>query len=117
MDKLAFNAAATIDEQRLARQVLAHEMANVNTTGFKRSFEASLKAYKAEGNGFDSRFQPQVFHNDTIPMVQGSLMATGRDLDIAMGDSTVLGVTSESGALAFTPVSYTHLTLPTNREV
>jgi len=102
MDKLAFNAAATIDEQRLARQVLAHEMANVNTTGFKKSFEVSLKAYKADGNGFDSRFQPQIFHNDAIPMVQGALMATGRDLDIAMGDSTVLGVTSDSGALAFT---------------
>jgi len=37
MDRLAFNAAATINEMRMARQQLSHEMANMNTNGFKKA--------------------------------------------------------------------------------
>ena len=37
MDRLAFNAAAAINEQRLARQMITHELAKVSTVGFKRS--------------------------------------------------------------------------------
>ena len=46
MDRLAFNASAAITEMRLARQALANEMANMTTTGFKRSYDVSLKAFK-----------------------------------------------------------------------
>ncbi len=102
MDRLAFNAAATINEQRLARQVLAHEMANINTTGFKRSYEVSLKAFKADGQGFDSRHQPQAVNKDLIQLRPGPLIATGRELDILMNDQTVLGVNAPNGELAFT---------------
>jgi len=102
MDRLAFNASAAINEQRLARQVLAHEMANINTAGFKRSYEVSLRAFKAEGQGFDSRHQPQVISKDQIQLKAGPLIATGRDLDILMNDATVLGVTAPNGELAFT---------------
>ncbi len=102
MDKLAFNAVAAINEQRLTRQVLAHEMANVNTTGFKKSFESSLKAFKADGQGFDTNYQPQVVHSDQIQLTPGPQMVTGRDLDISMNNSTVMGVTAPNGELAFT---------------
>ena len=51
MERLAFNSSAAITEMRLARQVLANEMANLSTTGFKRSFEVSMKAFKASGEG------------------------------------------------------------------
>ncbi|NBT69586.1 MAG: hypothetical protein EBT78_17700 [Betaproteobacteria bacterium] len=102
MDRLAFTAAAAINEQRLARQVLSHEMANMTTTGFKRSYEVSMKAFRAEGEGFDSRFQPQAAHTDFIQLKPGPLMATGRELDILMNDKTVMGVTGTNGELAFT---------------
>ena len=102
MDRLAFNAAAAINEQRLARQTLSHEMANINTTGFKRSYEVTMKAYKADGDGFDSRYQPQALSYDLIQLQGGTLIATGRDLDILMNDKTVMGVTAPNGELAFT---------------
>jgi len=102
MDRLAFNASAAITEMRLARQNLANDMANMTTTGFKRSYEVSMKAFKAEGEGFDSNYQPQAAHMDFIQMKPGPLMATGRDLDIMMNDQTVLGVQSPNGELAFT---------------
>ena len=42
MDRLAFNAAAAINEGRTARQMTTNELANVATPGFKRSFEAAM---------------------------------------------------------------------------
>ena len=102
MDRLAFNASAAISEMRLARQSLANELANITTTGFKRSYEISLKAFKAEGEGFDSNYQPQAVHMDFIKLSPGPLMATGRDLDILMNDQTVMGVQAPNGEMAFT---------------
>lgn len=102
MDRLAFNAAAAINEQRLTRQIAVNEMANVSTPGFKRSFEASMKAIPAEGPGFPTRIQPQAVVADVIQLSPGSVMATGRALDISMNESAVLGVSSSDGTLAFT---------------
>ena len=70
-----------------------------------------MKAFKAEGEGFDSNFQPQAAHLDFIKMTPGPLMATGRDLDIMMNDQTVLGVRSPNGELAFTRRGDLHLSI------
>jgi len=102
MERLAFNSSAAITEMRLARQVLANEMSNMTTTGFKRSYEVSMKAFKAGGEGFDTSYQPQAAHMDFIQLKPGPLIATGRDLDIHMNDSTVLGVQAPNGETAFT---------------
>ena len=89
MDRLAFNAAATINEMRMARQQLSHEMANMNTNGFKKSYEVALVAHKASGQGFDSRFQPLAVPTDLIMLKPGPLIATGRDLDVLLNGNTV----------------------------
>lgn len=102
MDRLAFNAAAFINEGRVSRQMTMNELSNVSTPGFKRSFEGSLRTVKAEGSGFESRMQPQAFNTDYIKMAPGTMMLTGRDLDIAMNGQAVLGVTAGDGKLAFT---------------
>lgn len=102
MDRLAFNAAAAINEQRLTRQASVNELANVSTPGFKRSYEGAMKALTAEGAGFPTRIQPQAMSVDVIQLTPGPFMATGRTLDIAMNDSAVLGVSSSDGKLAFT---------------
>jgi flagellar basal-body rod protein FlgF len=102
MDKLIFNPVATMNEQALIRQGLVNELANVSTVGFKRSFDAALQSVKAVGDGFDSRHQTHLLMSETIDMNPGSVMATGRDLDIAMGGATVMGVQSFDGELAFT---------------
>lgn len=102
MDRLAFNAAAAINEQRLTRQVAVNELANVSTPGFKRSYEGAIKAITAEGPGMPTRIQPQAMSIDVIQLKPGPVMATGRDLDVSMNDLAVLGVTSADGKLAFT---------------
>jgi flagellar basal-body rod protein FlgF len=102
MDRLAFNAAIAINEARISRQMMTNELSNVSTPGFKRSFEAAMVSIKAEGPGFESRLQPQSMSIDNINMRPGSMMSTGRDLDIALNEKAVLGVTSNDGQLAFT---------------
>jgi flagellar basal-body rod protein FlgF len=109
MDRLAFNAAAFINESRMSRQMTMNELSNVSTPGFKRSFEGSMRAVKAEGSGFASRMQPQSFNTDYIKMAPGTMMLTGRDLDIAMNGQAVLGVTAGDGTLAFTRRGDLHL--------
>ena len=102
MDRLAFNAAAAINEQRLARQMITHELANVSTVGFKRSFEVAMTAIKADGSGLATRMQPQSVSKDIIQLRPGAVMTTGRNLDVSMNEESVLGVTAANGQLAFT---------------
>ena len=102
MDRLAFNAAAAINEMRTARQMTTNELANVATPGFKRSFESAMLTMKVQGAGFESRLQPQAFASDNINMKPGVIVKTGRDLGVAMDEQTVMGVTATNGELAFT---------------
>ena len=102
MDRLAFNAAAAINEMRTGRQMTTNELANVATPGFKRSFESAMLTLKVQGAGFESRLQPQAFSSDNINMKPGVIMKTGRNLDVAMDDQAVMGVTAPNGELAFT---------------
>lgn len=102
MDRLAFNAAAAINEMRTSRQMTTNELANVATPGFKRSFESAMLTLKVQGAGFESRLQPQAFSSDNINMRPGVIMKTGRNLDVAMDDQAVMGITAPNGELAFT---------------
>jgi len=102
MDRLAFNAVAAINEQRVARQMATNEMANATTVGFKRSFESSVRAIEVEGAGLKTRYQPQSFTEDFISMKAGPVIVTGNDLDISLSAHSVLGVTAPDGTLAFT---------------
>jgi flagellar basal-body rod protein FlgF len=102
MDRLAFNAAAAINEMRTSRQMTTNELANVSTPGFKRSFESAMLTLKVQGAGFESRLQPQAFSSDNINMRPGTVLKTGRDLDVAMDEQAVMGVSAPNGELAFT---------------
>ena len=102
MDRLAFNAAAAIDQQSLTRQMTTNELSNVSTVGFKRSYEVAMRAIKIDGPGFASRMQPQSTNADIVMLQGGAIMATGTATDVAMSDSTVLAVSAPNGELAFT---------------
>lgn len=102
MDRLVFTSNATIKEQATARQVLVNDLSNVSTVGFKSSYDVALKTVKVEGPGFDTRYQAQAIARDQIRMTPGAIMATGRPMDIAMADSSVLAVQAPNGDQAFT---------------
>lgn len=102
MDRLIFTSNATIKEMATARQVLVNDLANLSTVGFKSSYDVALKSVKVEGPGFDSRFQAQAVARDAIRMTPGSIMATGRPMDVAMAEKAVLAVQASNGEMAFT---------------
>jgi flagellar basal-body rod protein FlgF len=102
MDRLAFTAMASINERRLLREQLNNELANVSTVGFKKSYDSAMIAVKAEGDGFDSRLQPFIEKKNLVSLEPGSLMATGRNMDVSLNNKAVLGVIAQDGELAFT---------------
>ena len=102
MDRLIYTANATLTEQSVARQVIVNELANVSTIGFKRSFEVAMTAIKAEGEGFDTRFQPVAVSRDLIRMNPGAIITTGNPGDVALMGTAVLTVLAPNGDMAFT---------------
>ena len=102
MDRLVFTSYSAINEKAVERQVLVNELANVSTTGFKRSFDVALRSIKVDGSGFDTRYQTQAVARDVIDLDPGPVLTSGRPLDIAMNGKTVMGVQAKDGQLAFT---------------
>ena len=102
MDRLIFTALAAVTEQRVARAALNNELANLSTTGFKRSYESALRTIKTVGPGFETRYQPRNVSSDEVVLTPGPFIVTGRKLDVALNDDTVLGVIASNGDLAFT---------------
>jgi flagellar basal-body rod protein FlgF len=102
MDKLVFTSNATISEMALARQVLVNDLANVSTVGFKSSYDVALQSVKVQGKGYDTRVQAQAVARDLIRLEPGAVMATGRPLDIALADRSVMAVQAPNGDMAFT---------------
>lgn len=102
MDRLIFTSLAAVTEQRVARAALNNELANISTTGFKRSYETALRTIKTVGPGFETRYQPRNVSRDEIVLTPGASIVTGRNLDVSLNDTTVLGVVASDGDLAFT---------------
>jgi len=102
MDRLAFTSLKSVNEERIRREMLTNELANVASVGFKRSYEAATLTVKAQGPGFDTRLMPVLEQVDQINLSPGVRMVTGRKLDIALDGAGVLGVRASNGDLAFT---------------
>jgi flagellar basal-body rod protein FlgF len=106
MDRLVFIAASSIDQHAISRQQLVHELANLSTIGFKKSFESAQVAVEASGSGFNSRIYSEIIPErvikDKVSLSGGPVMITGKNLDIALNGNTVLGVSASDGTLAFT---------------
>ena len=104
MDRLIFTSGATVKEMANTRQILINELANVSTVGFKSSFGTALNSIKAEGSGgsFDTRIQVQTVTRDQIRLQAGSVMATGRELDVSLTNESVMQVQAPNGERAFT---------------
>lgn len=102
MDRLSFTSASGMQEFNLPRTQLNNEIANISTPGFKRSFTNISQTLKVSGPGFDTRFTPTNIYKDQISLAPGPVTYTGNRLDVALNDSSVIGVSAANGDLAFT---------------
>ena len=102
MDRLIFTANMAMSEYRLDRQNMTHELANVSTPGFKKAFQVANRPIRTEGDGFDTRYLPRAVTSPLIDLSPGPRMLTGRSLDVAMDNRTLLPVQADDGDIAWT---------------
>lgn len=100
MDHMLYIAADGASQLQKAQAVNANNLANISTTGFKAQFDA-LRALPVYGPGYASRVHTQS-ETPGVDYSPGSLMATGRSLDIAVNGKGWIAVQAPDGSEAYT---------------
>ncbi|MDG5500457.1 flagellar basal body rod protein FlgF [Marinobacter sp. BGYM27] len=100
MDKAVFIGMSGAKQTMLAQQAHANNLANVSTTGFKRDY-AQARSMPVYGEHFPTRAYAMTERPGT-DMSAGSLMETGRKLDVAVGGDGWLSVQSQNGEEVYT---------------
>jgi len=84
MAEISLSVSSNVDLLTRYFEQIANNLANVNTTGFKRqrsSFMEALQSQLASPEGIPS---PQLNIEQTVDFSQGTLIQTGRSLDLAL---------------------------------
>ena len=100
MDRLIYLSMAGAKATMQRQEVLANNLANVSTTGFRAELQA-FRAVPVQGDGASTRvyaLESTVGHNEQGGVVQ----STGRPLDVAMKDNAWLAVQALDGTEAYT---------------
>lgn len=100
MDRMLYIAADGARQIQTAQAVNANNLANSSTTGFKAQFEA-MRALPVYGPGHASRVHTQS-ETTGVDYSPGSLMATGKSLDIAVNGKGWIAVQAPDGTEAYT---------------
>lgn len=87
-------------QARLAQTVNTNNLANANTTGFRADLQA-FKSLNVVGPGFDSRAYA-MDGNSGVDTRSGPMIATGRDLDVAVKGDGWIAVQAPDGSEAYT---------------
>jgi flagellar basal-body rod protein FlgF len=100
MDRLVYLSMAGANAAMQRQEVLAHNLANVSTTGFRAEL-AAFRAVPVRGDGASTR----VYALETTPGYDdraGTVQTTGRPLDVAMKGQAWLSVQALDGTEAYT---------------
>lgn len=100
MDKLAYTAVNAMKSLMNRQTVIANNMANSETIGFKADMVSSTAQY-LKGPGHDSRAMA-VERDKQADMNGGAITKTDRPLDIAFEGDTMLAVQAADGAESYT---------------
>lgn len=100
MDKMVFLAMSGAKEVMLRQASNNHNLANLNTTGFKADLDA-FKSLPVYGPGAASR----VYVEDQragVDFSSGTLISTGRDLDVAVNGKGYIAIQDHDGSEGYT---------------
>ncbi len=100
MDRLIYLSMAGAKATMQRQDTLAHNLANVSTTGFRAEMQA-FRAVPVRGDGASTRVYAleSTIGADTRP---GPVQTTGRALDVAVQGASLLAVQSLDGTEAYT---------------
>ncbi len=100
MDRMIYLSMSGAKATMQRQETLAHNLANVSTTGFRAEL-AAFRAVPVEGSGASTR----VYALESTPGYDaspGQVAATGRNLDVAMKGAAWLAVQGLDGTEAYT---------------
>ena len=100
MDRLLYVAMTGAKQLMQAQSLVAHNLANISTTGFRADL-ARFEAAPVEGPGYPSRINT-VAAGVGFDHSQGPLIQTGSPLDVAIEGPGWLAVQAKDGAEAYT---------------
>jgi flagellar basal-body rod protein FlgF len=100
MNRLFYIAMSGAKEIMHAQTVNTHNLANANTTGFRRDLE-SFTSLPVTGPGYESRAYAVADRMD-IDFRPGALLSTGRDLDVAINGDGWIAVQAPDGSEGYT---------------
>jgi len=92
----------------LAQAINNNNLANINTTGFRADL-ASFQAVPIEGPGYQSRVNA-IVANTSVDLSSGPILATGRELDVAVKGDGLIAVQAPDGGEAYTRAGDLQLT-------
>jgi flagellar basal-body rod protein FlgF len=99
MDRFLYIAMNGAKNAMHAQQANAHNLANVSTVGFKAQMD-NFKSEPVYGPGYATRAYASD-ENAGIDFKQGSMMTTGRDLDVAINGEGWFAVQADDGTTAY----------------
>ena len=100
MDRLIYTAYSGLAASTVQTRVIASNMANAQTTGFRAELLAASPTAIA-GTGLPARTMTQAAVRGAST-AQGDIVGTGNPLDVALTGDTMLAVTASDGTEAYT---------------
>jgi len=100
MDRLIYTSLTAMRGSMARQTAIANNLANANTPGFKSDL-AEAQSLWLDGQRLDTR----AFASEEVlaaDMHAGTVVSTGRDLDIAMSGDSMLAVQAENGEIGYT---------------
>jgi len=101
MDRLIYTALSGMRSSMEQQRVLASNMANANTPGFRRELMDARPVTVAAKDGLEVRAMQQALVRGA-DMSVGEFTMTGRELDIAVDGEALIAVQSDEGEEAYT---------------
>ena len=84
MAEITTQVSTTIDALTREFDIIAHNLANVSTVGYKRRCNAFSKSLEAQGTGVQTYSPGNLDLESVFDFSQGSIVETGRPLDFAL---------------------------------
>ncbi len=100
MDQLIYTAMNGAKQSMLRQASNNHNLANINTTGFRADFDVAISK-PVFGPGNASRVYAQNIRAG-VDFTQGPMIATGRDMDVAIRGEGFLAVQGKDGTEGYT---------------
>ena len=104
MDPVLYSAVDGATNDLVRQDLIANNLANLNTPGFKADLYEAETMYLVDDNGFNQT-NGQTFIvqlPNAIDTTPGEIRTTGRELDIAIGGNGFIAVQAADGTEAYT---------------